>query len=146
MINWLNQEEGYCEGIFESMFFKDDEGESQLSIMAKSPDLVESAKKCVEAFNHLSESEIRKICELIVNHIKESGLDEEVDLSSLEDENDILNYCWFTTMYVNMLSNQDEIEYVIEGEGDWGDVIGFVVRNDKVIYVGVNYFDYMKEE
>ena len=45
-----------------------------------------------------------------------------------------------------MFSNQDEIEYVIEGEGDWGDVIGFVVRNDKVIYAGVNYFDYMKEE
>lgn len=35
--------------------------------------------------------------------------------------------------------------YVVEGEGDWGEVIGFVVKNDKVIYVGIDYLDYMKD-
>ena len=58
---------------------------------------------------------------------------------------DILNYCWFTTLYVNMLSENDEIAYVVEGEGDWGDVVGFAVKNHKVIYVGADYFDYMRE-
>ena len=45
-----------------------------------------------------------------------------------------------------MLSKEDEVAYVVEGEGDWGEVIGFVVDNNKVIYVGTDYFDYMKEE
>lgn len=146
MIKWLHQEEGFCEGVFESNFFCDDEGGNELSVMAKSPDLSECAEKCVEAFNNLSESEISKICKLIIEHIKENDMNEEVDLNSLDDELDILNYCWFTTMYVNMLSTQDEIAYVIEGEGDWGDVIGFAVNKDKVIYVGIEYFDYMKNE
>lgn len=44
-----------------------------------------------------------------------------------------------------MLNEEDEIAYVVEGEGDWGDVIGFVVKDNKVIYVGTDYFSYMKE-
>ncbi len=43
-----------------------------------------------------------------------------------------------------MLHKDDEIAYVVEGEGDWGKSIGFVIENNKVIYVGVDYFDYMK--
>ncbi len=31
---------------------------------------------------------------------------------------------------------------VVEGEGDWGDVIGFVVEDNKVIYVGMDYLSY----
>ncbi len=45
-----------------------------------------------------------------------------------------------------MSSKEDEIAYVVEGEGDWGEVIGFAVKNNKVIYVGTDYFDYMKDE
>ena len=146
MIKWLHQEEGFCEGVFESRFFHDDEGGNELSVMAKSPDLSECAQKCVEAFNSLSESAINKICSLIIEHIKENGMDEEVDLDSLDDELDILNYCWFTTLYVNMLSSEDEISYVIEGEGEWGDVIGFAANKDEVIYVGADYFGCMKDE
>ncbi len=32
-----------------------------------------------------------------------------------------------------------------EGEGDWGDVVGFAVKNNNVIYVGTDYFDYMRD-
>ena len=70
----------------------------------------------------------------------------EFELPALESELDILKYCWFTMLYVNMLRKDDEIAYVVEGEGEWGDVIGFVVKNNQVIYVGTDYFDYMIEE
>ena len=145
MINWLHQEEGVCEGSFKSSFFRDDENSDVLSVSVQSPDLIECAEKCVEAFNNLTESEINEICKGIINCAKEGGIDEEFELPALENALDILNYCWFTTLYVNMLGQEDEIAYVVEGEGDWGDVIGFVVNNNKVIYVGTDYFDYMKD-
>ena len=145
MINWLHQEEGFCEGSFESKFFYGEDG-NELTIAAKSPKLSECAEKCVEAFNHLTESEISEICKGIINCAKEGGLNGEFELPELDNALDILNYCWFTTLYVNMLSEEDEIAYVVEGEGDWGDVIGFAINNNEVIYVGTDYFDYMKNE
>ena len=75
---------------------------------------------------------------------RNSGGNEDFELSALENSLDILKYCWFSTLYVNMLHKDDEIAYVVEGEGDWGKSIGFVIENNKVIYVGVDYFDYMK--
>lgn len=104
------------------------------------------AERCVEAFNNLSEPVIDEICNEILNCAKECGMDEEIELPAPDKALDILNFCWFTTLYVNMLSEDDEIAYVVEGEGDWGDVVGFAVKNNKVIYVGTDYFDYMKED
>ena len=58
MINWSHQEEGFCEGTFESSFFHDeDEYGNEFSVCVKSPDLIQCAEKCVEAFNHLTESD-----------------------------------------------------------------------------------------
>ncbi len=145
MIDWSYQEDGICEGSFKSKFFRDDENSDVLNVAVKSPDLMECAEKCVEAFNNLTESDINEICKEIINCAKEGGIDEEFELPKLENALDILNYCWFTTLYVNMLSKEDEISYVVEGEGDWGDVIGFAVNNNKVIYVGTDYFDHMKD-
>ncbi len=145
MIDWSYQEEGVCEGSFKSKFFRDDENSDVLNIGVQSPDLIECAEKCVEAFNNFTEYEINEICKEIINCAKEGSINEGFELPTLENALDILNYCWFTTLYVNMLSQEDEISYVVEGEGDWGDVIGFVVNNNKVIYVGTDYFDYMKD-
>lgn len=145
MIDWLHQEEGFCEGSFKSYFFRDDENGNVLSVAVQGPDLMECAEKCVEAFNNLTEPEINKICKKIIKCVKKSGMDKEFQLPASENALDILNHCWFTTLYVNMLSQEDETAYVVEGEGDWGDVIGFVVNNNKVIYVGTDYFDYMKD-
>ena len=146
MINWLHQEDGACEGSFKSAFFRDDENGDMLSVYAKSPDLAECAEKCIEAFNNLTESEISEICKEIINCAKEGGIDEGFELPALDNDLDILKYCWFTALYVNMLSKEDEIAYVLEGEGDWGEVIGFAVNNNEVVYVGTDYFDYMKDE
>lgn len=145
MIHWLHQEEGVCEGSFKSDFFRDDENGDELSVYVQSPNLAECAEKCVEASNNLTESEINEICKEIISCAKESGINEEFESPALDNALDILNYCWFTALYVNMLSKEDEIAYVVEGEGDWGEVIGFVVKNNKVSYVGIDYFDYMKD-
>ena len=148
MIDWLYEEEEFCEGSFKikSKFFRHDENGDVLNVGCKSSDLMECAEKCVEAFNNLAESEINQICKEIINYVVESNKYEDYELPALENPLDILNYCWFTTLYVNMLSQEDEIAYVVEGEGEWGDVIGFVVNNNKIIYVGTDYFDYMKGE
>lgn len=146
MINWLHQEEEFCEGTFKSNFFRDDENGDELSVYIQSPNLTECAEKCIEAFNNLTESEINKICKEIISCVKDGGINEEFEFPALDNDLDILNYCWFTSLYVNMLSEEDEIAYVVEGEGDWGEIIGFVVKNNKVIYVGIDYFDYMKDE
>lgn len=146
MINWLHQETGVCEGRFKSNFFRDDENGDELSVYVQSSNLIECAEKCVEAFNNLTKSNINEICKKIISCVKEGDMEDEFEMPAFNNDFDILNYCWFTSLYVNMLNEEDEIAYVVEGEGDWGEVIGFAMKNNKVIYVGVDYFDYMKEE
>lgn len=145
MIDWLHQDDEVCEGSFKSNFFRDDENGDELTVYVANPNLTECAEKCVEAFNNLTESEINEICQGIISCAKESSINEEFELPSLDNALDILNYCWFTALYVNMLSKEDEIAYVVEGEGDWGEVIGFAVKNNKIIYVGIDYWDYMED-
>ncbi len=60
-------------------------------------------------------------------------------MPEIKDTLDVLNYCWFTAVYINVPRNQKHIEYIVEGEGDWGDVVGFVMKDNKPVYVGVDY-------
>ena len=103
MIDWLHEEEEVCEGNFKSKFFRDDEKGDVLDVGCKGSDLMECAEKCVEAFNNLAESEINQICKEIINYVIESNKYEDYELPALENPLDILNYCWFTTLYVIML-------------------------------------------
>lgn len=142
MIRWSNQADG--EGSFNSSFFRNDENSDELIVYVKSPDLKECAEKCVEAFNNLTEPVINAICEKLICCAREGGINEEFELPAFGNAFDILNYCWFVAVYVDMAGKEDEIAYVVEGEGDWGEAVGFVIRGNKVIYVCVDYFDYMK--
>ena len=45
---------------------------------------------------------------------------------------------------MDMINDDDEIAYAVEGEGDWGTEVGFVIRDNKVIYAGIDYLDYIK--
>ena len=47
-------------------------------------------------------------------------------------------------LYVDMKSTDDEIAYAVEGEGEWGENIGFVIKNDSVVYVGADYLEHME--
>ena len=43
-----------------------------------------------------------------------------------------------------MGSKDDEIAYAVEGEGEWGESIGFYINNGSVVYAGTDYLDYME--
>ena len=95
----------------------------------------------MEAFNALSEAAVREICGQLAACVEEGGLDEADGLS---DPRDILRYCWFAALYVDMAGAEDEMGYVVEGEGDWGEPVGFAVKGDRVTYVGPDYLEAME--
>ncbi len=145
MIFWLQQEDG--EGRFNSKFFRNDENEDKLIVYANSgsPDFMECAEKCVDAFNSLSEPVINEICQKLINCAQEgNGLEEGFELPALDSPLDVLSYCWFMALYVDMESKDDEVAYAVEGEAEWGENIGFFIKNDRVVYVGADYLDYME--
>ncbi len=145
MIRWLQQEDG--EGHFNSRIFRNDENKEELIVYANShrPDFMECSEKCVDAFNNLSEPVINEICQKLISCTQEGkGLDTEFELPTLDNPLDVLNHCWFVALYVDMESKNDEIAYAVEGEGEWGENIGFVIKNNRVLYVGTDYLNYME--
>lgn len=143
MINWQNKEDTSWEGIFTSKFFCNDKNNHELSIAIQDESVADYAEKCVESFNSLTDDTIDKICKGIIKCAKHSG-DEDFKSREFNDPRDILEYCWFTMVYVGVPQNPSHISYVVEGEDDWGEEVGFAVKNDKLAYVGVDYFDYLK--
>lgn len=144
MINWLNEEDQVYEGIFNSKFFHNDE-DDRLFVYTDSRnyECKECAEKCVNDINTLSKEVREEICNKLIECAKEGGLNEEFELPDIESF-DILKYCWFIALYVDMKSKEDAPSYAIEGEGDWGENIGFVISNHKVTYVGTDYLDNLK--
>lgn len=138
MIRWQQPEDG--EGLFSSKVFQNEDGD-ELFVYANSnvADFMDCAEKCVAAFNNLSKPVINEICKGLESCARESG-----DIPALDSPLDILNHCWFVALYVDMGNKDDEVAYAVEGEGDWGENIGFVVNDNSVVYVGTDYLDYMK--
>lgn len=143
MIDWLHQENGTNEGTFTSVFFRDDENGQKLSVYVNSEliEYAECAEKCVEAFNSLTDSAIDEICKKIICYVKEN---DEFELPTLDHTLDILHDCWFVALYVDMVNKEDEVAYVVEGEGDWGEAFGFAIRNNHVTYVGADYLNHIE--
>ena len=144
MINWINQQDESWEGVFKSIFFLNDENQQDLSIYIENSSIADYAEKCVESLNSLPETIINKICKKIIKCAKKGGISEDFKLPKLEKATDILKYCWFTTVYVSIPKSESSISYIVEGEGEWGEVIGFVIKNNRLIYVGIDYFDHMR--
>lgn len=145
MIHWLRRED--VEGRFNSKFFRNDDGGDEFIVYANEddPDFMASAEKCINSFNGLSEPVINEICQKLISLAQEGdGLDEEFELPPLENPLDILHHCWFMVLYVDMKSIGDEIAYAVEGEGEWGENIGFVIKNGSVVYVGADYLEHME--
>lgn len=139
MINWINKQEQSWEGTFKSTFFRDDENQYDFSIYIEDSSIADYAEKCVESFNNLPQSTINKICKKIIKCAKKGGVNQDFELPKLDNVLDILNYCWFSVLYVNIPVNNNSISYIVEGEGEWGEVIGFIIENNQVTYVGVDY-------
>ena len=69
---------------------------------------------------------------------------EGFELPALDNSLDILNYCWFTTLYTCAKTDDNDVAYIVEGEGEWGNLIGFAIKNNAIIHVGDNCYDYME--
>lgn len=124
------------EGTFTSRIFRN-ENSAEMLIYFNSLDYAED---CIEHFNSMTDDIIDEICQRIIKSLKLIGADFE--LSEFENVRDILNYCWFTSMTVDV-TEDDGISYVIEGEGDWGEVVGFVIKNGSLAYVGADIEEYL---
>lgn len=133
-------DEEILEGTFTSRFFSSDEG-NELIVCIRNDEIIDYAEKCIEHFNNISDNVIDEICHGIIESCHLSD-DEEFELPELENVRDILEYCWFTSMTVDVPEN-DSISYVIEGEGEWGETVGFVIKDGTLAYVGEDYEEYL---
>lgn len=132
-------DEEIMEGTFTSNFFRNDDG-NELSVYLRNGEIIDYAEKCIEHFNSLSDDVIDEICHGLIESCHLS--DEDFELPELETVRDILEYCWFTSMTVDIPKNE-KISYLIEGEGEWGEVVGFVIKNGSLAYVGDDYYEYL---
>ena len=144
MIEWYNTPNESWAGRFESKIFLDDMGGNMLEVYLENSKFAGYAEKCIENLNSLPDSLIIQICVSLINSAEQDKADDSFELPKLNNAKDILNYCWFTAVYVNSPEDENVIKYVVEGEGDWGEVVGFVIENNKLVYTGVEYLENSK--
>ncbi|MDE6501668.1 MAG: hypothetical protein K2K02_07105 [Ruminococcus sp.] len=124
-------------GTFTSKFFKN-ENTQEMTVYTRNKSLMDYAEKCINHFNSLSDDMIDEICHGLIESCHLSDSDVDFELPELENVRDILDYCWFTSL---VTIADDGIYYLVEGKGDWGEEVGFVIHNDNVNYVGYDYFN-----
>lgn len=133
-------DEEVMEGTFTSRFFSSDEG-NELVICLRNGDIIDYAEKCIEHFNSLPDDVIDEICHGLIESCHLSD-DEDFELPELKNVRDILEYCWFYDLTVDIPEN-DGISYTVGGEGEWGEVVGFVIKNGNLEYVGFDFEEYL---
>lgn len=133
-------DEEILEGTFTSSFFSND-GEKELVVCIRNGGIIDYAEKCIEHFNSLTDDVIDEICHGLIESCHLSD-DEDFELPELENVRDILDYCWFTSITVDV-PEDDGISYVVEGEGDWGEAVGFAIKDGSLVYVGDDYEQYL---
>ena len=143
MIKFNYDQDGVGEGVFKSRFFKDDMGGDEFLVYIFNKDYADYAEPCVKHFNQLSDEIINVICYHLIKAAKQDTQNPAFHLPELKNNLEILNHCWFTAMIVSIPEDASKASYIIEGEGDWGEVVGFVVTEDTVTYVGKNYLPNM---
>lgn len=129
-------DEEILEGTFTSRFFSSDDG-NELTVSIRNGSIIDYAEKCIEHFNSLPDDVIDKICEGIIESCPLSD-----EYSEIENVRDILEYCWFYDLTVDVPEN-DGISYIVSGEGEWGETVGFVIKDGGLAYVGIDYEEYL---
>lgn len=92
----------------------------------------------------MSDDMVDEICRGVVKCCEKGSISKNFELPEIKKAKDILDYCWFHELTVNTPEN-DEISYLVEGAyfmGGWGEIIGIVIKNGKLRYVGTNYGKY----
>jgi len=139
MIHFNYDANGVGEGKFTSTFFRDDRGNDEFLVYIFNNAYEDYAETCVKHFNALSPELINVICYHIIKSARENNRKRDFVLPMLEKNTDILDYCWFKAMIVSIPGDKSKASYIIEGEGDWGELIGFVVIEDVLTYIGKDY-------
>lgn len=131
----FSEEDEVLEGTFKSKIFKNNVND-ELTIYLENGEIISYAEKCIEHFNSLSSDMLNLVCKNIIKcYQKFGGINEDFKLPSIDTPMDILKYCWFTIMFITA-PQTDEIAYHIVGEGDWEECICFIIKGDRVLYVG----------
>ena len=139
MIKFRYAPDGIGEGHFKSSYFKDDTGNHDFLVYIFDKSYETYAEKCVEHFNNLSDEIINVICYHIIQSAKKDNKNKNFTLPEFAKNTDILNYCFFKAMIVSIPGDDSKASYIMQGQGDWGEMIGFVVTENTVTYVGKNY-------
>ncbi|MDE5582128.1 MAG: hypothetical protein K2J08_00280 [Ruminococcus sp.] len=135
-------DDGTLEGIFTSEIFPNEDTQ-EMTVYIRNKSLMDYAEKCISHFNSLSDDITDEICHGLIESCQEDyGVNEDFELPEFENVRDILNYCWFNTMTVDIPEN-DGINYAVGGESDWGEVVGFTIKNGVLVYVGFDYEEYL---
>lgn len=129
--------EKIMEGTFISRIFKN-YGDDRLQIYLEDETIQDYAERCIEHFNNMPDEMVDTICKGVIKSAGMGGVNEDFELPELENVRDIFNYCGFVSLTV-LYPESDEIFYIVEGEGDWGECVGFIIRENKVLYVGLDF-------
>ncbi|MDE5862474.1 MAG: hypothetical protein K2H28_09820 [Ruminococcus sp.] len=129
--------EEIMEGTFISRIFKDGD-DNRLFVYFDSINIKDYAEKCIEHFNNMSDEMVDLICIGIIKCAELGGVNEEFELPELENIRDILKYFWCTNLEIG-IPERDEIAYIIDGDGEWGETVNIVIRGNRVLYVGYDF-------
>lgn len=132
-------DEEILEGNFISRIFINEDG-NELFVYIRNSNIIDYAEKCIEHFNSLSDDMIEEICHGLIESYHLSN--DDFELPELANVREILEYCWFTSMIVDV-PEDDGISYIIAGESDWGEVVAFIIKNGALAYVGADYEKYL---
>lgn len=139
MIKFNYAPDGIGEGTFKSRYFRDDMGGDEFLVYIFNSTYESYADKCIAHFNSLPENVLTVLCQHLIKTAKQDNRNPSFTLPELKKPEEILNYCWFKAMIVSIPGDATKASYIIEGEGDWGEAVGFVVTEDVLTYVGCDY-------
>lgn len=142
VITWKDGDEGRFRWTCARKYIHNEEQPAEMFVYVQKRNLADYAEQCVLSLNNLHESVIREICKGIIKCAEEGGINRSFVMPQINDVTEILNHCWFTAVYVQQPKDRSLSSYVVEGEGEWGEVIGFVIENGRLAYVGVDYMEY----
>lgn len=142
MVEWCFKEDYGCEGWFESTFFHDIHNYTCLTVYAENPDFIECAEKCVDSFLNMSDSNRHIVCQKLIELTKKYMRNFED--ANINDDFDVLKYCWFDGLHVYMDNPDDELAYIAVGTGFWDGYYGVIVKNDEIIDLVEDYRKYLK--
>ena len=131
----FSEEEEILEGVFKSKIFQNDI-DNELTIYLENGDIIDYAEECIKHLNNMSNGMVDLICKSIIKCYNVfGGLNKDFKLPKLRNHKEILKYCWFTNITVEV-PQTDETAYTVSGESDWEECICFTIKDNNVIYVG----------